>query len=54
VTAWLRVLAYNLLSAWRTRLPLKDRLPVPWARACETLRDVLVHGRPEVPLPTLA
>ena len=54
VTAWLRVLAYNLLSAWRTRLPLKDRLPVAWARACETLRDALVHGRAEVPQPTLA
>lgn len=54
VTAWLRVLAYNLLSAWRARLPLKDRLPVAWARACETLRDALVHGRAEVPKPTLA
>jgi predicted transposase YbfD/YdcC len=54
VTAWLRVLAYNLLSAWRARLPLKDRLPVAWARACELLRDALVHGRAEVPLPTLA
>jgi predicted transposase YbfD/YdcC len=54
VTAWLRVLAYNLLSAWRARLPLKDRLPVAWARACETLRDALVHGRKEVSQPTLA
>lgn len=54
VTAWLRVLAYNLVSSWRARLPLKDRLPVAWARACETLRDALVHGRGEVPQPTLA
>jgi predicted transposase YbfD/YdcC len=54
VTAWLRVLAYNLLSAWRARLPLKDRLLVAWARACETLRDALVHGRQEVSQPTLA
>jgi predicted transposase YbfD/YdcC len=54
VTAWLRVLAYNLVSAWRARLPLKDRLPVAWARACELLRDALVHGRAEVPQPTLA
>jgi predicted transposase YbfD/YdcC len=45
VVAWLRVLAYNLLSAWRTALPLKDRLPVAWARACEVLRDALVHPR---------
>lgn len=54
VTAWLRTLAYNLVSAWRAALPLKDRLPVCWARACETLRDALVQGRAEVPLPTLA
>jgi predicted transposase YbfD/YdcC len=54
VTAWLRVLAYNLLSAWRAALPLKDRLPVAWARACELLRDALVHGQKEVSLPTLA
>ena len=54
VTAWLRVLAYNLVSAWRARLPFKDRLPVAWARACELLRDALVHGRAEVPQPTLA
>ncbi len=45
VTAWLRVLAYNLISSWRAALPLKDKLPVAWARACEVLRDALVHGR---------
>jgi hypothetical protein len=39
------VLAYNLLSAWRASLPLKDRLPVAWARAFELLRDALVHQR---------
>ena len=54
VTAWLRVLAYNLISSWRAAIPLKDHLPVAWARACEVLRDALVHGRAEVPLPTLA
>lgn len=54
VTAWLRVLAYNLISSWRAALPLKDKLPVAWTRACEVLRDALVHGRAEVPLPTLA
>jgi hypothetical protein len=42
VTAWLRVLAYNSVSAWRARAPLKDRLPISWARAAETLRDALV------------
>ena len=54
LTAWLRVLAYNLISSWRAALPFKDRLPVAWARACELLRDSLVHGRAQVPLPTLA
>ncbi len=54
VTAWLRVPAYNLISSWRAALPLKDRLPVAWARACEVLRDAFVHDRAEVPLPTLA
>jgi|GEM_PF-5578362 len=43
VTAWLRVLAYNLISSWRAALPLKDQLPLAWARACEVLRDALVH-----------
>jgi hypothetical protein len=54
VTAWLRTLAYNLIAAWRAGLPLKDRLPVRWERACEILRDALVHGRTEAVLPTLA
>ncbi len=53
VTAWLRTLAYNLISAWRAALPPKDKRPVSWARACETLRDALLQGRTEVPLPTL-
>jgi hypothetical protein len=54
VTAWLRTLAYNILSAWRAALPLKDRLPVSWQRASETIRDALVHGRTEALLPTWA
>lgn len=54
VTAWLRTLAYDLLSAWRAALPLKDRLPVSWRRACETMRDALLLGRTEALLPTWA
>ncbi len=54
VTTWLRVLAYNLISSWRAALPLKDRLPVAWAHACQVLRDAPVHVRAEVPQPTLA
>jgi predicted transposase YbfD/YdcC len=43
VAAWLRALAYNSISAWRARAPLKDRLPISWARAMETLRDYFLH-----------
>jgi predicted transposase YbfD/YdcC len=45
VVAWLRALAFNLLSFFRTRLPPDGRHLVEWARACEVLRDSLVHGR---------
>jgi len=54
VTAWLRTLAYNLLAVWRAMLRLNNRLPVRWKRACETLRDALVHGLKEVSLSTPA
>ena len=54
VVAWLRTLAYNILSAWRAALPLKDRLPVSWERSFETIRDALVHGRTQALLPTWA
>ena len=42
VVAWLRVLAYNLLSAWRAHAPKKDGKPMPWRRTMEQLRDALV------------
>jgi len=42
VVAWLRVLAYNLLSKWRHRLPLKDRRPISWTRVMEKMRDLLI------------
>ncbi|MFL5347446.1 MAG: ISAs1 family transposase [Hyalangium sp.] len=45
VVAWLRALAFNLLSCWRALLPPEGRHLVEWARACELLRDTLVHGR---------
>jgi len=54
VIAWLRTLAYNLLAFFRAMLPLKNRLPVRWKRACEKLRDALVHGLKEVLPPTPA
>ena len=43
VAAWLRALAYNSVSAFRAKAPLKDRLPISWARAMETLRDLFIH-----------
>jgi predicted transposase YbfD/YdcC len=42
VVCWLRIIGYNLLAAWRSRAPLKDKLPQPWRRAMELLRDALV------------
>lgn len=44
VVAWLRVLGYNLLAAWRARAGLKDKQPVSWARCLETLRDAFLSG----------
>ncbi len=40
--SWLRIIGYNAVSAWRHLAPRKDRKPVAWARAMETLRDALV------------
>jgi hypothetical protein len=42
VVCWLRIIGYNLLAAWRSRGPTKDKLPQPWRRAMELLRDALV------------
>lgn len=46
VTAWLRVLAYNLLATWRAKGSRKDRRPMSWGRAKELLRDALVLAAP--------
>ena len=40
--SWLRLIGYNAVSAWRQLAPRKDRKPVAWARAMETLRDALL------------
>lgn len=47
VVAWLRVLSYNLLAAWRARGPKKDQQPLPWRRVMELLRDAFLIARPE-------
>lgn len=40
-TSWLRLLAYNLLSIWRHRLPPERGARPSWLRAAELLRDAL-------------
>ncbi len=47
VVGWLRILGYNLLSAWRAQSPSKDRKPPSWSRCMELLRDAFMlnsHG----------
>lgn len=47
VVGWLRIIGYNLLSAWRAHAPSKDRLPLSWSRSMELLRDAIIlksHG----------
>jgi predicted transposase YbfD/YdcC len=44
VVSWLRVLGYNLLSAFRACAPKRDRLPQSWARSVERLRDAFCFG----------
>lgn len=46
VMAWLRLLAYNLLSVFRAHLPKKDRAPERWRRAAELVHQAfLLTGR---------
>jgi hypothetical protein len=37
----LRIIGYNAVSAWQQQAPRKNRKPISWARAMETLRDAL-------------
>ncbi len=43
--SWLRIIGYNTVSAWRQQSPPRDRKPVAWARAMETLRDALLFAQ---------
>ena len=54
VIAWLRVLGYNLLAAWRSQAGKKDRLPIPWDRCIEQLRDAFIFSTEGVIRATLA
>jgi len=54
--SWLRIIGYNAMSAWRQLAPRKDKTPISWARAAETLRDALLlaeaHHHEAIPLVT--
>jgi hypothetical protein len=42
IVSWLRLLAYNALSIWRTKLePVRDEIVARWERSRSTLRDAL-------------
>jgi hypothetical protein len=43
--SWLRLIGYNAVSAWRQLAPRKDRKPMAWSRAMETLRDALLAAQ---------
>ena len=46
VVGWLRIIGYNILSAWRERLPTKDGLRrQSWSRCIELLRDCFLFNR---------
>ncbi|MFL5318380.1 MAG: ISAs1 family transposase [Myxococcaceae bacterium] len=45
VVGWLRIIGYNILSAWRAGLPPKDGVKRPsWSRCMELLRDCFVFN----------
>jgi hypothetical protein len=53
IVSWLRLLAYNALSIWRTKLePVRDEIVARWERSQSTLRDALRMN--DVAHPTLA
>ena len=41
VVCWLRMMGYNMVSAFRASAPKKDRKPQPWKRTMDKLRDAL-------------
>jgi len=54
VVGWLRILGYNLLSAWRAQAPAKDRKPPSWSRCMELLRDAFMLNSHGIPSATIA
>jgi hypothetical protein len=42
--SWLRIIGYNVVSAWRQQSPRRDKKPISWNRAMETLRDTLLFA----------
>jgi hypothetical protein len=41
VVCWLRMMGYNMVSAFRASAPKKDRKPQSWKRTMDKLRDAL-------------
>lgn len=54
VVAWLRVIAFNLISVWRAGSSTNASVKMSWARAMEQLRDALIHPAAESYLATLS
>lgn len=52
ITSWLRLIAYNLLSIWRHKLPpARDEVVASWRRSVTSMRDAWLATRD--PLATL-
>ena len=51
VVCWLRMMGYNMVSAFRASAPKKDRKPQSWKRTMDKLRDALCMGVKEVTAP---
>lgn len=51
VVCWLRMMGYNMVSAFRASAPEKDRQPQSWKRTMDKLRDALCVDIKEVAVP---
>lgn len=54
VVAWLRAIAFNLISAWRAQRSTGKKMPLSWDRSMQLLRDAIIHPAAERYLATLA
>ena len=54
VVAWLRAIAFNLISAWRAQRSTGQKVPLSWERSMQLLRDAIINPAAERYLATLA